>query len=180
MRVQGRQHREDEKEEAPFAEDAQRAGRRRRGVERSTPERPQREAGRTGGRPVVWGRSTRSLELRLDFRAGSRSKPTSARSANAAGLRRPRPSRGIRGSPSSPRLTSRASSATPRTSRRLCCTGGIATPPHHLASTRANLASATPRNKFDRLLSEFARVPRPPAQVGRRLGSVARRRRLEQ
>ena len=68
---------------------------------------------------------------------------------------------GTRGSPSSPPPTSRASSATPRTRRRPCCTG------HDLASTRANLASATPRNKSIARINEthlsFCAVYRVPS-----------------
>ena len=73
--------------------------------------------------------------------ARSRWKRTSARSASAAVAGRTRPSRGIRGSPSSPPPTSRASSAMQQTRRRRCCTG------HDLASTRGNLAFVMPRNK---------------------------------
>ena len=107
-------------------------------------------------------------------------RPTSARSASAAAARRLRLLRGTRGSASSPPPTWRTNSATPpRTRRRPCCTGGIATPPHHLASTQANLASATPRNKFDRLLTSL-RSASPLLSPGRAaLGSVARRSRLE-
>ena len=52
MRIRRRERREDEKEEAPFAEDAD-AGRRRRGVERPAPERAEREAGRPRRRAVA-------------------------------------------------------------------------------------------------------------------------------
>ena len=43
LRIRRRERREDEKEEAPFAEDAQRAGCRRRGEEAPAPERAERK-----------------------------------------------------------------------------------------------------------------------------------------
>ena len=53
LRIRRRERREDDEEHAAFPEDAQRAGRRRRGEEAPAPERSEREAARAGGRAVA-------------------------------------------------------------------------------------------------------------------------------
>ena len=52
LRIRRRERCEDDEEHAAFPEDAQRAGRRRRGEEAPAPERAEREPARAGGRPV--------------------------------------------------------------------------------------------------------------------------------
>ena len=53
LRIRRRERREDEEEHAAFPEDAQRAGRGRRGEEAPAPERAEREPARAGGRAVA-------------------------------------------------------------------------------------------------------------------------------
>ena len=74
MRIRRRERREDEEEEAALPEDAG-SGRRRRGVERAPPNRPQREAGRSRRRAVADRRadvSRRDAILEHDVERGER------------------------------------------------------------------------------------------------------------